>query len=157
MPTAIALVAIQIGANSTGFRAEHARTFGCILGANLDFDTRRSGSTGNCRSGVHRSAAGQIRYGDAGARRAPEMARFHGAWVGTWHDDRHILVVERVKPDGHASVVFAQADSAFYNMNREWWRDQATIVDGVLTMTGFRTFRYAFDGQDRLYLTAALK
>ena len=30
----------------------------------------------------------------------PEMARFHGAWVGTWHDDRHILVVERVKPDG---------------------------------------------------------
>jgi len=87
----------------------------------------------------------------------PEMARFHGAWVGTWHDDRHILVVERVKPDGHASVVFAQADSAFYNMNREWWRDQATIADGVLTMTGFRTFRYAFDGQDRLYLTAALK
>jgi len=30
----------------------------------------------------------------------PEMARFYGAWVGTWHDDRHILVVERVKPDG---------------------------------------------------------
>src|SRR5262245_9900188 len=52
----------------------------------------------------------------------PEIARFHGAWIGTWHDDRHILVVERVGPDGHANVVFAQADSAFYNMNREWWR-----------------------------------
>jgi hypothetical protein len=53
----------------------------------------------------------------------PEMARFHGAWVGTWHDDRHILVVERVKPDGHANVVFAKAASAFYDpstgMNRE--------------------------------------
>jgi dienelactone hydrolase len=87
----------------------------------------------------------------------PEMARFHGAWIGTWQDDRHILIVERIKSDGHADVIFAQADSAFYSMNREWWRDQATIVDGVLTMTGFRTFRYAFDGPDRLYMTATFK
>jgi dienelactone hydrolase len=87
----------------------------------------------------------------------PQMARFYGAWIGTWHDDRHILVVERITPDGHANVVFAQSDSAFYNMNREWWRDRATIVDGVLTMTGFRIFRYAFDGPNRLYLTATLK
>jgi dienelactone hydrolase len=86
----------------------------------------------------------------------PEIARFQGAWIGTWHDDRHILVVERVTPDGHANVVFAQSDSAFYGMNREWWRDKATIVDGVLTMTGFRIFRYAFDGSDRLYLTATI-
>jgi dienelactone hydrolase len=86
----------------------------------------------------------------------PELARFHGAWVGTWHDDRHILVVERIKADGHADVVFAQADSAFYGMNREWWRDKATIADGVLTMTGFRIFRYTFDGPDRLYMTATL-
>jgi dienelactone hydrolase len=87
----------------------------------------------------------------------PEMARFQGAWIGTWQDDRHILVVERVRPDGHANVVFARSDSAFYGMNREWWRDEATIVDGVLTMTGFRVFRYAFDGPDRLYMTATLK
>src|SRR5712691_7414688 len=87
----------------------------------------------------------------------PEIARFQGAWIGTWHDDRHILVVERVTPDGHANVVFAQSDSAFYGMNREWWRDKATIADGVLTMTGFRTFRYAFDGPDRLYMTSTLK
>jgi hypothetical protein len=86
------------------------------------------------------------------------MARFHGAWIGTWQDDRHIRVVERVKPDGHANVVFAKAASALYDpsfgMNREWWRDEATIADGVLTMRGFRIFRYAFDGPDRLYLTA---
>ena len=86
----------------------------------------------------------------------PEIARFQGAWIGTWHDDRHILVVERVTPDGHANVVFAQSDSALYGMNREWWRDKATIVDGVLTMNGFRIFRYAFDGPDRLYLTATI-
>jgi dienelactone hydrolase len=85
---------------------------------------------------------------------SPEIARFHGAWIGTWHDDRHILVVERIKPDGRANVVFAKSDSALYDSNREWWRDEATVVGGVLTMTGFRTFRYAFDGPDRLFLTA---
>jgi dienelactone hydrolase len=84
----------------------------------------------------------------------PEITGFLGAWIGTWHDDRHILVVERVKPDGHANVVFAKSDSAFYESSREWWRDEATIAGGVLTMTGFRTFRYTFDGPDRLYLTA---
>jgi dienelactone hydrolase len=87
----------------------------------------------------------------------PEVARFHGAWIGTWHDDRHILVVERVKRDGHADVVFAQSDSAFYDMSREWWRSEAVIANGALTLTGFRTFRYVFDGPDRLYLTAAPK
>ena len=34
----------------------------------------------------------------------PEIARFQGAWIGTWHDDRHVLVVERVKSDGHATL-----------------------------------------------------
>src|SRR5262245_4562588 len=87
----------------------------------------------------------------------PEMARFHGAWIGTWHDDRHVLVVERIAPDGQANVVFAQSDSAVYGSSREWWRDKARIVDGVLTMTGFRSFRYAFDGPDRLHLTATLR
>src|SRR5881394_3147712 len=50
-----------------------------------------------------------------------DLARFQGAWIGTWHDDRHILVVERIKPDGQADVVFAQSDSAFYGANREWY------------------------------------
>ncbi|TGN88169.1 hypothetical protein EOW77_0015080 [Bradyrhizobium yuanmingense] len=88
---------------------------------------------------------------------SPEIARFQGAWIGTWQDDRHILVVERVKADGHADLVFARSDSAFNGMNREWWRDRARVIDGVLTMTGFRIFRYAFDGPDRLYMTATLK
>ncbi len=86
-----------------------------------------------------------------------DIARFQGAWIGTWHDDRHILVVERVSADGNANVVFAVSDSAYYGANREWWRGKATIADGVLTMTGFRVFRYAFDGPDRLYVTATLK
>ena len=86
-----------------------------------------------------------------------DIARFQGAWIGNLHDYRHILVVERVKADGHANVVFAQSDLAFDGMNWEWWRGEATIADGALTMKGFRFFRYNFDGPDRLYMTATLK
>jgi dienelactone hydrolase len=94
-----------------------------------------------------------------------EIARFQGAWVGTWAEDiRHILVVERVKPDGHADVLFAHADSAFYGIYREWWRSEATIAHGVLTITGealkmpaFRTLQFAFDSPDRLFHTSTFK
>jgi hypothetical protein len=94
-----------------------------------------------------------------------EIARFQGAWVWTWAEDiRHILLVERVKPDGHADVLFAHADSAFYGMYREWWRSEATIAHGVLTITGealkmpaFRTLQFAFDGPDRLFHTSTFK
>ena len=53
----------------------------------------------------------------------PEIARFCGAWIGTWGDDiRTVLVVERVKADGRADVIFAHGDSAWYGTYREWWR-----------------------------------
>ncbi len=55
---------------STGLRTEHAQTLDCIFDAILDFHAKRSGPAANCRSGVHSPAAGQVRYGDAGARRA---------------------------------------------------------------------------------------
>jgi len=43
----------------------------------------------------------------------PDIARFGGAWIGTWADDiRAILVVERVEPAGRADVVFAHGDKA---------------------------------------------
>jgi len=93
----------------------------------------------------------------------PEIARFHGAWIGTWGDDnRHALVVERIRPDGKANVVFAHADSAYYNMYREWFRTEATIADGVLTFhatftVASVTLRFVFDGPDRLYETATYR
>ena len=49
-----------------------------------------------------------------------EIARFQGGWIGTWGDDiRTILVVERVKPDGRADVIFAHGNSAWYGTYRE--------------------------------------
>lgn len=92
----------------------------------------------------------------------PEIARFQGAWIGTWSDDiRTIIVVERVNADGRASMVFAHGDSAFYGTYREWWRTEAKVADGVLTITGnamripwLRSLQFAFDGPDRLFLTS---
>jgi hypothetical protein len=85
-----------------------------------------------------------------------------GVWVGTWGDDiRTILVVERVRADGHADVIFAHGDSAWYSTYREWWRGEAKIADGVLTIAGkamltewLRSLQYTFDGPDRLFLTS---
>lgn len=92
----------------------------------------------------------------------PEIARFQGAWTGTWSDDiRTIIVVERVKADGRADMVFAHGDSAFYGTYREWWRTEAKVVHGVLTIAGdamripwLRSLQFAFDGSDRLFLTS---
>ncbi|WP_246773975.1 alpha/beta hydrolase family protein [Bradyrhizobium diazoefficiens] len=92
----------------------------------------------------------------------PEIARFQGAWIGTWSDDiRTIIVVERVKADGRADMVFAHGDSAFYGTYREWWRTEAKVVHGVLTIAGdamripwLRSLQFAFDGTDRLFLTS---
>ena len=92
----------------------------------------------------------------------PEIARFQGAWIGTWSDDiRTIIVVERVKADGRADMVFAHGDSAFYGTYREWWRTEAKVVHGVLTIAGdamripwLRSLQFAFDGSDRLFLTS---
>jgi hypothetical protein len=56
----------------------------------------------------------------------PEIARFYGAWIGTWQDDRHILVVERVTSDGHANVVFAYTGQFAAIGNRRF-----DILDGL--------------------------
>jgi dienelactone hydrolase len=91
----------------------------------------------------------------------PEIARFHGAWVGSFGEGvRYIIVVERMKPDGRADIVFAHGDSAFYNLYREWSRCEAQIAGGVLTATGdalrigwLGNAQFRFDGPDRLFNT----
>jgi hypothetical protein len=67
----------------------------------------------------------------------PEIARFHGARIRTWHATGISWRSSASDPVGHANVVFAIADSAFYDMNRESRQDEAAIADGVLAMTGF--------------------
>ncbi|MFM9943369.1 MAG: dienelactone hydrolase family protein [Hyphomicrobiaceae bacterium] len=84
-----------------------------------------------------------------------EIARFHGAWAGTWGDEmRHILIIERVEPSGLTAVVYATGDFAPANVWAAWERFGGTIKDGTLTLTrSISTVTYAFDSADRLIAT----
>jgi len=45
--------------------------------------------------------------------------RLLGAWAGAWGGSlRHILIVEDIRPDGEASVVYAIGDSPAANITR---------------------------------------
>jgi pimeloyl-ACP methyl ester carboxylesterase len=63
--------------------------------------------------------------------------RFLGAWAGTWAGDhRHILVVEEIKPGGHARVVSAIAEHAPVGAKAAWRRYEAEISGDLLTVPG---------------------
>jgi dienelactone hydrolase len=77
------------------------------------------------------------------------LARFQGAWVGTWEDEfRNILVVERIAADGKANVVYAWADSTFYGVSRGWMRAEAKIENETLTVARFGwSDSFVFEGE----------
>lgn len=85
-----------------------------------------------------------------------ELARFQGAWVGTWEDEfRNILVVEKIEKDGRAQVVYAWADSAFIGVSRGWVRTEAKIAGDTLTVQRFGwTDSFTVDGENRLFGTS---
>jgi dienelactone hydrolase len=63
--------------------------------------------------------------------------------------------------DGRADVIFAHGDSAWHGTYREWWRTEARIAQGELTIAGdamkipwLRTLQFVFDGPDRLFQTS---
>jgi dienelactone hydrolase len=87
------------------------------------------------------------------------IARFHGAWVGTWGDDlRHVLVVESVTPDGQAAVVFADADSSSSSVWANWQRIEATIGESGLRLSlGYAEVSYEMDGPDHVVGTFTRK
>ncbi len=73
---------------------------------------------------------------DAHVAPAPQSAsetqkRLLGAWVGTWNDScRHILIVEDIRADGEARVVWANGNSS------EWSREEGTVSGDILTVDG---------------------
>ncbi|MGH6869059.1 MAG: hypothetical protein ACREDA_09390, partial [Methylocella sp.] len=79
---------------------------------------------------------------DAHASPAPPSAsetqkRLLGAWVGAWANYwRHILIVEDIRADGEARVVFANGDSPFNDpiFAREWSREEGTVSSDTLTL-----------------------
>ncbi|MGH6838681.1 MAG: alpha/beta hydrolase family protein [Methylocella sp.] len=75
---------------------------------------------------------------------APQSAsetqkRLLGAWVGAWDNYwRHILIVEDIRADGEARVVWANGDPPFDVIGgmcvREWSREEGTVSGDTLTL-----------------------
>ncbi len=82
---------------------------------------------------------------DAHVSAAPQSAsetqkRLLGAWVGAWDNYwRHILIVEDIRVDGEARVVWANGDSPGDGpcggvFVREWSREEGTVSGDTLTL-----------------------
>jgi dienelactone hydrolase len=80
------------------------------------------------------------------------IARFYGAWGGTWGDDmRHVLIIESVAQNGDAAAIYATADSPAYFAWASWQRVKAKVSDGGLNLSlGYAKVLYEWDGDDRL-------
>ncbi len=64
----------------------------------------------------------------------PATSPFAGTWIGRWDGAlKTILVVESIKPDGKASVVYAVADNPRAGFKAAWFRFDAEIVGDKLT------------------------
>ena len=86
---------------------------------------------------------------------APEShKRFLGAWVGTWGGGlRHVLIVEDIRSDGEASVVYAIGDYAAANIKPAWSRHKARVSADTLSMGESFTATYKLADGDTLRAT----
>lgn len=86
-----------------------------------------------------------------GADVPPELAKFAGVWGnGAWDGVlAHVLVVEQMRSDGQARVVYAYGDAPDWNVNRGHTRVTARVESGALTfdLRGGRVrVQYRFEG-----------
>ena len=69
--------------------------------------------------------------------------RFVGAWIGAWEDAiRHVLIVESIRPNGEAQVVYAVGDNPWANIPGAWHRHTASVSGDVLKIS--KTFNAAY-------------
>jgi dienelactone hydrolase len=81
----------------------------------------------------------------------PELAKFAGVWGnGAWDGVlAHVLVVEQVRPDGEARVVYGYGDAPDWNVSRGHARVSARVEGGALIfdLRGGRVrVEYRFEG-----------
>ncbi len=69
--------------------------------------------------------------------------RFVGAWIGAWEDAiRHVLIVENIRPNGEAQVIYAVGDNQWANIPGAWHRHTASVLGDVLTIS--KTFNVTY-------------
>jgi pimeloyl-ACP methyl ester carboxylesterase len=69
----------------------------------------------------------------------PDHRRFVGVWVGAWEDAiRHVLIVESIRPNGEAQVIYAVGENPWANTRGAWHRHTALVSGDTLKIS--RTF-----------------
>jgi CubicO group peptidase (beta-lactamase class C family) len=102
-----------------------------------------------------------VRLITPGAEVPEAFARFAGAWIGAWRDQKerrvlcHTLVIEEVLPNGYSKVIYSIGTHAAWNIRQpNFWRVTGRIVDGVLRfhlpVTARPSLAYRFDGETLL-------
>jgi dienelactone hydrolase len=114
-------------------------TVGATNGADLDVD------------GVPLPADAAV----ADTENAPNSRRrFLGAWIGAWDGlQRHVLVVERVDPDGRADIIYAVGDLPALEIKRRWTRRMAKLDGDTLSIAGAGLITYTPLATDKLKAT----
>jgi dienelactone hydrolase len=66
----------------------------------------------------------------------PNHRRFVGAWIGAWEDAiRHVLIVEGIRPNGEAQVIYAVGDNPWASIPGAWHRHTASVSGDVLRIS----------------------
>jgi dienelactone hydrolase len=85
---------------------------------------------------------------------APDLSRFLGVWTGSWGGaNRHILIVESVRSDTTADVVYAIAGSAPARVPPMWYSTTATIGHDTMTLQRPESINYVFEPSGTLFAT----
>ena len=72
----------------------------------------------------------------------PDMT---GTWVGAWGGVlKHIMVIESVRSDGKAKIIYAYGDAPFWGITRSWIRMSGTLKGNRLTVKGSQ-FQATYD------------
>ena len=76
----------------------------------------------------------------------PNHRRFVGAWIGAWEDAiRHVLIVESIRSNGEAQVIYAVGDNPWANIPGAWHRHTASVSGDVLKIS--TTFNAAYEAR----------
>jgi hypothetical protein len=78
-------------------------------------------------------------------------SRFSGAWVGSWGDRvHHILIVENISARGDARVVYAFGNNAAFGIVGQWRRHEATVSGNTLMIDETFNATYVLTATDSL-------
>jgi pimeloyl-ACP methyl ester carboxylesterase len=80
--------------------------------------------------------------------------RFVGVWIGAWEDAiRHVLIVENIRPNGEAQVIYAVGENPWANTRGAWHRHTALVSGDTLKISKSFNATYKLEAAGTLIAT----